>query len=56
MNNFKKLSAISLKGLTAEKGKHSYLSWASAWRLIKEEFPNTEIGVRERTHWTKLFY
>ena len=50
MNNFKKLSAINLKGLTAEKGKHSYLSWASAWRLIKEEFPTTQRLVYENEH------
>jgi|TARA_R110000744_G_scaffold66306_1_gene135445 hypothetical protein len=50
MSNFKKLSAINIKDLIAKKGKHSYLSWASAWSLIKEEFPTTQRLVYENEH------
>lgn len=50
MSNFKKLSAINIKDLIAKKGKHSYLSWASAWSLIKEEFPATQRLVYENEH------
>ena len=39
-NNFKKLSAIDIKNLVEKKGKFSYLSWASAWSLIKEQHPS----------------
>jgi len=50
MSNFKKLSAINIKDLIAKKGKHSYLSWASAWSLIKEEFLTTQRLVYENEH------
>jgi hypothetical protein len=50
MSNFKKLSAINIKDLIAKKGKHSYLSWASAWSLIKDEFPTTQRLVYENEH------
>jgi len=50
MSNFKKLSAINIKDLIAKKGKHSYLSWASAWSLIKDEFPTTQRTVYESEH------
>jgi len=50
MSNFKKLSAINIKDLIAKKGKHSYLSWASAWSLIKEEFPTTQRLVYENEY------
>lgn len=50
MSNFKKLSAINIKDLIAKKGKHSYLSWATAWGLIKDEFPATQRTVYESEH------
>ena len=50
MSNFKKLSAINIKDVIEKKGKHSYLSWASAWSLIKESFPSTQRVVYENEH------
>lgn len=50
MSNFKKLSAISIKDMIEKKGKHSYLSWATAWGLIKDSFPTTQRVVYENEH------
>ena len=49
-NNYKKLSAIDINGLVEKKGKFSYLSWASAWNLIKQEHPNAQRNVYENDH------
>ena len=49
-NNFKKLSAIDIKNLVEKKGKFSYLSWASAWSLIKEQHPSAQRIVYESEH------
>jgi|TARA_R110000824_G_scaffold31328_1_gene102014 hypothetical protein len=46
-NNFKKLSAISVRDKTEKKGKFSYLSWATAWSMVKTEFPNAQRKVYE---------
>lgn len=37
---FKKLREINVKPFVKEKGGLSYLSWAVAWRLVIEVFPN----------------
>lgn len=49
-NVFKDLSAINVKEKTEKKGKHSYLSWASAWSLIKHEHPSAQRKVYESEH------
>jgi len=49
-NIFKELSSISIKGKTDKKGKFDYLSWASAWSMIKSEHPNAQRNVYESEH------
>lgn len=49
-NYFKKLSSIEIKDLIEKKGKFSYLSWASAWSLIKEQYPTAQRIVYESEH------
>lgn len=44
---FKGLSAISIKGKTDKKGKFDYLSWASAWSMIKTAYPSAQRKVYE---------
>ena len=46
-NIFKELSSISIKGKTDKKGKYDYLSWATAWSLIKSEHPTAQRIVYE---------
>lgn len=49
-NVFKDLSSVSIKGKTDKKGKFDYLSWATAWSLIKEKYPNAQRLVYESPH------
>ena len=49
-NIFKELSSISIKGKTDKKGKFDYLSWASAWSMIKHEYPDAQRKVYESEH------
>lgn len=49
-NVFKDLAGISIKGKVERKGKFDYLSWATAWSLIKTEFPNAQRNVYESEH------
>ena len=49
-NIFKDLSSISIKGKTDKKGKFDYLSWASAWSMIKTEHPTAQRKVYESEH------
>ena len=49
-NIFKDLSSISIKGKTDKKGKFDYLSWASAWSMIKHEYPDAQRKVYESEH------
>ena len=46
-NYFKKLSAINVKGMAEKKGNFNYLSWANAWSLIKEAYPDAQRKVYE---------
>ena len=46
-NYFKKLSAINVKGMAEKKGNFNYLSWANAWSLIKEQYPQLKRKVYE---------
>jgi len=49
-NIFKELSSISIKGKTDKKGKFDYLSWATAWSMIKTQYPNAQRKVYESEH------
>ena len=49
-NIFKELSSVSIKGKTDKKGKFDYLSWATAWSLIKSEYPDAQRIVYESEH------
>ena len=49
-NYFKELASISVKDKTEKKGKFSYLSWASAWSLVKTAHPNAQRKVYESEH------
>jgi len=49
-NYFKKLSAINVKGMAEKKGRFNYLSWANAWALIKENYPEANRKVYESEH------
>tara|TARA_R100000278_G_scaffold28063_3_gene25505 strand:+ start:9845 stop:10456 length:612 start_codon:yes stop_codon:yes gene_type:complete len=46
-NIFKDLSSISIKGKTDKKGKFDYLSWATAWSMIKTQYPDAQRKVYE---------
>ena len=49
-NIFKELSSVSIKDKTDKKGKFSYLSWATAWSMIKTEHPTAQRKVYESEH------
>ena len=49
-NIFKDLSSISVKDKIEKKGKFSYLSWATAWSMIKTEHPTAQRKVYESEH------
>jgi len=49
-NIFKDLSSISIKGKTDKKGKFDYMSWATAWSMVKEQYPDTQRKVYESEH------
>ena len=49
-NYFKELASISVKDKTEKKGKFSYLSWASAWSLVKTAHPDAQRKVYESEH------
>ena len=46
-NVFKELSSISIKGKTDKKGKFDYISWATAWSMVKTQYPDTQRKVYE---------
>ncbi len=54
-NYFKKLSAINVKGMAEKKGNFNYLSWANAWSLVKEAYPDAQRKVYESAQ-TELPY
>ena len=49
-NIFKNLSSLSVRDKTEKKGKFSYLSWASAWSMLKTEHPTAQRVVYENCH------
>lgn len=50
-NIFKELSSVSIKGKTDKKGKFDYMSWATAWSMVKEQYPDAQRKVYENTEW-----
>ena len=45
---YETLSAISVKEHVKYKGKLAYISWATAWALLKQNYPNSEGGNQGR--------
>ena len=39
-----KLAPIDVSAQTRQKGKFSYLSWAWAWQILQEHYPESEIS------------
>ena len=46
-NIFKELSSVSIKGKTDKKGKFDYISWATAWSMVKQQHPTAQRKVYE---------
>lgn len=46
---FKELYSLDILDLTELKGKLTYMSWANAWRLLKEQDPNATYEIMENT-------
>lgn len=47
---FKTLSDVSIAGKTERKGNLDYLSWATAWSLLKKQYPSAQRVVYEDPH------
>lgn len=47
-NYFKLLAGIDFTGKTKEKNGLTYVSWAYAWQILKENFPDADYRVWER--------
>tara|TARA_R110000803_G_scaffold38165_1_gene82401 strand:+ start:900 stop:1475 length:576 start_codon:yes stop_codon:yes gene_type:complete len=47
---FKDLSSININDKVEKKGQHKYLSWAHAWTLAKQKFPEIQRVVYESEH------
>ena len=46
-NQYEALASIDVKGHVEKKGKLDYLSWATAWHLLKQRYPNAQRKVYE---------
>lgn len=46
-NQYEALASIDVKGHVEKKGKLDYLSWATAWHLLKQRHPNAQRKVYE---------
>ena len=47
---FETLSAINVKPYVKETIKQGYLSWATAWKLLKEVYPDAQRIIYENDH------
>ena len=54
-STFKELTAINVKEKLEKKGRFDYLSWAYAWAIIKDKYPNANRKVYE-SETTELNY
>ena len=54
---FEILNAIDVSGYVEKKGSLSYVSWATAWKLVKQNFPEAFYTIYEReTQWGPVNY
>ena len=47
---FETLNAINVKPYIKEKNKLNYLSWSTAWKLLKEVYPESQRVIYENEH------
>ena len=45
--SYKKLSEVKIDGLIQKKGNQNYMSWANAWKQLKQLYPNATRTVYE---------
>ena len=50
MTTFKALASINVKDKIEKKGRFDYLSWAYAWAIIKDKYPDANRKVYESDH------
>jgi hypothetical protein len=50
MSTYKKLNSISVKDKIEQKGGMDYLSWANAWNILKNEYPDAQRTIYESPH------
>ena len=46
-STFKTLAAVNVKDRVEKKGRFDYLSWAYAWAMIKDQYPDANRKVYE---------
>ena len=49
-STFKTLAALNVKDRVEKKGRFDYLSWAYAWAMIKDKYPDVNRKVYESEH------
>ena len=49
-STFKTLAALNVKDRVEKKGRFDYLSWAYAWAMIKDQYPDANRKVYESEH------
>lgn len=47
VNTFKELAAVNVKDRLEKKGRFDYLSWAYAWAIVKDKYPDAQRKVYE---------
>ncbi len=49
-STFKELTSINVKDKVEKKGRYDYLSWAYAWAIVKDKYPDSNRTVYESEH------
>ena len=49
-STFKELTSINVKDKVEKKGRYDYLSWAYAWAIVKDKYPDSNRSVYESEH------
>jgi len=49
-STFKELTSINVKDKVEKKGRFDYLSWAYAWAIVKDKYPDSNRTVYESEH------
>lgn len=49
-STFKELTSINVKDKVEKKGRFDYLSWAYAWAIVKDKYPDANRKVYESYH------